>query len=245
MTAKKNTSRPLANAPLDIQSLMAKEAEAIRSKIASIGGGDRIQSSKKGTIVLPDGSEGDSVDIVIVDFLSVNLYYDRPYDKDVIVPPACFAIGAEPSLLTPSTNSPAKVSETCAACPMNQFGSNVNGKGKACKNTRLLAVCPDDATSDNAPIWTLSIPPTSIKVFDAYVASLAVKHKTVPLGVVTRLSQNPASDFVSFCFNVVRPLSPEELPLFFAQRDVAATRLKSEPDVSGYEPPKLTRGRGR
>ena len=38
-----------------------------------------------------------------------------------------------------------------------------------------------------APIWILSVPPTSLKAFDSYVHTLSAKHKTVPVGVVTEL----------------------------------------------------------
>lgn len=236
--------RPLKNAPLDIQALIAKEAETIQSKIAAPGG-DRIKFNKNGTIVCPDGSEGSELEIVILDFVSTNLFYDRPYDKDTVFPPACFAIGPEPSLLIPSKNSPNRIADTCSACPNNQFGSAMNGKGKACKNSRLVAVSPADAKEGDCPVWILSVPPTGIKGFDAYVSTLALKNKTLPVGVVTSLTLDTSSDYAVPRFSVVRPLSNEELPLFFETRTEALARLMTEPDVSGYEPPKNTRGRGR
>lgn len=238
-------ARPLKNAPLDIQALLAKESEGIASKIAAPSG-DRIKLNKNGTITCPDGSEGTEIEVVILDFVTVNLFYDRPYDKDVVFPPACFAIGPEPTLLTPSKNCPSRIADTCSACPNNQFGSALNGKGKACKNSRLVAVSPADAKEGDCPIWIVSVPPTSIKPFDAYVSGLAIKNKTIPVGVVTSLTLDPNSEYASPRFSVVRPLSAEELPLFFETRKEATVRLLAEPDVSGYEPPKpAARGRGR
>lgn len=233
--AKRQTSQ----LPLDISAMIEAEAAKIQSQIAAPSG-DRIRISKNGTIVCPDGSEGQSIECVILDFVSSNMYYDRPYTKDEVYPPACFSIGKEPSLLCPSKNSPNRVSDTCSACPNNQFGSALSGKGKACKNTRLVAVSPIEG-EDN-PIWILSVPPTSVKTFDAYVSNLATRNKTIPVGVVTRISQDSDSEFVKPNFDVVRPLDAEELGVFFPLREAALTRLMSEPDTSGYEAPK-PRGR--
>lgn len=244
--AKPATSdaRPLKNTPMNIQELIAKESEGIASKI-SAPSGDRIKFLKNGNIVCPDGSEGTELEVVVLDFITANLYYDRPFDKDNVFPPACFALGPEPTLLVPSKNSPARNADTCSACPNNQFGSALNGKGKACKNSRLVAVAPADAKEGDCPIWILSVPPTSIKAFDAYVSGLAIKNKTIPVGVVTSLTLDPNSEYASPRFSVVRPLNNEELPLFFEARPEALARLMAEPDVSGYEAPKAARGRGR
>lgn len=240
--AKAAPAEPLKNAPLDIRAMLAKEAAESASKI-SVSNNDRIKFMKGGTIVAPDGSEGSEFDVVILDFVSVNLYYDRPYQKDVIFPPACFAIGESPSTMVPSKNAPVKCADTCASCAFNQFESALVGKGKACKNTRLIAVAPIDAAAGEEPIWIASIPPTSIKPFDAYVSSLAVRHNTSPLGVVTTMYLDPASDFAAPRFKLARALENEELEIFFAMRDSAKKRLFVEPDVSGYEAPVKKRGR--
>lgn len=230
-------ARPTPNVPMNIQAQLEAEAALIKSRIAAPSG-DRIRFNGNKSMTAPDGSEGSELECVVLDFVSSNLYYDRPYNKDVVLPPACFAIGPEPSLLIPGKSAPVKQADTCSSCPMNQFGSALTGAGKACKNTRLVAVCPSDSEAGNTPIWILSIPPTSIKSFDAYVSSLATKNRTLPIGVVTRITLDPKSDYAAPRFEVVRPLSAEELPIFFEARAEAFERLTTEPDVSGYEPPK-------
>lgn len=234
----KTDARPTANLPMNIQEQLAKEAASIQSRIAAPSG-DRITSKNNSLIIAPDGSEGTEMEVVILDFISCNLYYDRPYNKDVVIPPACFALGPEPTLLIPSKNAPVRQCDTCSGCTFNQFGSAIAGSGKACKNTRLLAISPADAATEDGdpPIWILSVPPASIKTFDAYVSNLAIKAKSVPVSVVTRLSLSEDSEYFSPRFDVVRPLTNEELGVFFPLRDAAKTRLMSEPDVSGYEPP--------
>ena len=48
---------------------------------------------------------------------------------------------------------------TCDNCPYNQFGTDSNGKGKACKNMRRLYIMMDGRPD----IYLLTVPPTSIK----------------------------------------------------------------------------------
>jgi hypothetical protein len=68
----------------------------------------------------------------------------------------------------------------CAACPMNQFGSAINGHGKACKEVRLFfllrkgEVLPD----------VVQIPPGSLKNVRKYLTSLPVPFWSV----VTKLT---------------------------------------------------------
>ena len=179
------TTRAKANLPVNYEEQLAKEAAEIAKRI-SAPTGDRIRFNANRAFITPDGMEGETLEVVIVNFVSSNLFYDGLFDRDNPQPPGCFAIGPEPSLLVPSPNSPNKQAETCSSCPNNQFGSAQNGKGKACKNTRLLALMPASALDnpkEEAPIWILSVPPTSLKAFDSYVHTLSAKHKTVPVGV--------------------------------------------------------------
>ena len=153
----------------EIQNQLKAQAAAINEKVAPASG-ITIQVSQSKEFKFPDGTKGDEFECVIVDFTSVNFFYEGEYDKDNITPPACFAVGNNPLQLVPSDNSPNKQNDTCKGCPMNEFGSA--GKGKACKNQRLLAVLPPDATEDT-PIWLLKVSPTAIKAFDSYVRSVA------------------------------------------------------------------------
>ena len=246
--AKASTAAPRAtsNLPINYQEQLAKESAAIASRIGAPGGGDRIKSKGNQFFILPDGSEADELELVIVDFLSHNLFYDRVFDPKTPFPPACFAIGAEPTTLAPSKNSPSAQADTCTACPNNMFNSDPKGgKGKACKNTRLLAVLPGSAIDDDKvdlDLWTLSIPPAAMSFFDGYVRTLAAKHKTAPTGVITKVTLAAGSEYFSPRFEVVRPLKVSELGTFMRRREEARARLEQEPDVTQYEPP-APRGR--
>lgn len=238
--------RSTSNLPVSYAEQLAKEADAIGKRIAAPSG-DRIRFNGNQSFITPDGLEGETLEVVIVDFVSSNMFYDGPYDKDNPAPPACFAIGAEPSMLVPSSNSPGKQADTCTVCPMNQFGTATNGKGKACKNTRLIAVSPVsalDSPDEPAPLWIMSIPPTSLKAFDAYVHSLSAKHRLPPVGVVTQITLDGSSQYASPRCSLVRPLANDELKVFMERRQEASDRLHTEPDVSTYVPPKRATGRG-
>lgn len=238
-------TRENANLPVNYAEQLEREAQEIAKRLATPSG-DRIRFNSNRGFVTPDGLEGESLDVVIVDFMSSNQFYDGVYDRDNPQPPACFAIGPEPSMLVPSGNSPDKQAETCSSCPNNQFGSALTGKGKACKNTRLLAMVPAAVLDDpdaETPLWVMSVPPTSMKSFDAYAHGLSVKHKTIPIGVVTNITMDEKSTFAAPRFREVRKLTDEEIGLFMARREEASQRLTVEPDVSQYKAPVRSKGR--
>lgn len=236
-TAKKTTApktstavavkKPASGAIVSIQEQLRAQAAAAASKIAPAGG-NKIRYSK-GKFVLPDGSEAETLDVVVVDFASMNTYYENGYDKDNIVPPNCFAIHPEPKGMIPSANSPDKQCDDCGSCPMNTFGSA--GAGKACKNTRLLAVLPPDADADT-PMWTLSVPPTAIKGFDGYVGSVLRTFQMPPVAVVTTVSLDPNEDYFKPLFGDAR--LNDNLEVHFARREEAEEMLAVEPDVSSF-----------
>lgn len=212
---------------VSIQEQLKAQAAAAANKIAP-GGGNKIRYSK-GKFIMPDGTQAESIDVVIVDFVSMNAYYEGAYDKDSIVPPNCFAISPEPRGMVPSNNAPDKQCDDCTSCPMNAFGSN--GSGKACKNTRLLAVLAPDADAD-APLAVLSVPPTAIKGFDGYVASVLRTFEMPPVSVVTTVTLDDSVDYFKPLFGDPRP--NEHLEAHFARMDEAKALLAVEPDVSSF-----------
>lgn len=164
----------------------------------TISSPDRAFLKTRGkTFTFPDGHTEDEFDAVIVGYVSTNTYYKERYNPDNIVPPTCFAIGDNPAQLVPSPNAPEIQANSCAECPLNQWGSD--GKGKACKNGRLLAILPPDAAHNTDPVF-LRVPPTSLKNFDGYVSKIAAMLKQPPIGVVTRISVDKSSDYLKLNF---------------------------------------------
>lgn len=227
-----------ASSVVSIKDALEREVAANANKTAPPGG-DAITIGQDKTFKLPDGTKTPGpLQLVIVEFNSSNKFYEGAYDKDNIAPPACFAIGENPTTMAPSDNSPNKQSDSCSTCPMNLFGSS--GKGKACKNTRVLAVLPPDADADT-PLWVLNVSPTALKAFDSYVGEIARKFNLPPIGVVTEVSFDPNVDYASLRFG--SPTPNANLADHYARKDEAKKRLLSEPDISQYEPPVPTKGK--
>lgn len=240
MATAKSTKKPASaalqvvpkksTAVVDIKAALKAQTAGLTDRIAPpTGSSIRITQDKQ--FLLPDGRKSPGpIDVVIVEFNSQNMFYERSFDPKNIAPPICFAIGPNPKELTPSDKSPVKQSDSCAGCPMNEFGSD--GDGKACKNSRVLAVLPPDA-DETTPLWILKVSPTALKGFDAYVASVAGAFDVPPIGVVTEVSFDPSVTYAKLLFGNPRP--NENIETMFHRQDEARRMLAVEPDTSGYE----------
>lgn len=238
MVSKKTPANAVAasggSAVVDMRAQMRAEVQEMASRLGAPGG-DVIKITQDKYFEFPDGTKhAGPINLVIVDFVSANNFYDGPYDQNNITPPACFAIGLNPTELVPSNNSPVRQADSCAVCPLNQFGTDDRAKGKACKNTRVMAVLPPGATADT-PLWVLKTSPTAIRNFDAYVKAVANAFELPPVGVVTEISFDPSVTWPSLRFG--NPQPNEDMALCHGRRKQAMDRLMVEPDVSGYEAP--------
>jgi hypothetical protein len=214
---------------VSIKEALQAQAAGMSERVAPAGG-SAIRVTQDKQFLLPDGTKTPGpLELVIVDFTSKNSFYEGAYDPKSIVPPACFAIGQNPLKLVPSANSPLIQSTECNACPNNQFGSN--GNGKACKNSRVLAVLPPDA-DENTPLWTLSTSATANKGFDGFVSSVARVFQMPPIGVVATVSFDPNETYAKLVFSDPQP-NPN-IGVHFARQEEAKAMLTVEPDVSQF-----------
>ena len=232
-------AKSTAIATMDYSDEVAALAKRLQTSTA-----DRIRTSNAKIFEFPDKSEAETIDCIVVDFVAFNRYYENGYDEGNIVPPNCFAIGLEPAGLVPSDNSPDKQCASCAGCAMNQFKSAPNGKGKACGNTRLLAVIvppdPDDvAVGDDLselPLYTISVSPTALTSFDSHVNKVATHFKKPVRTVITRISFAQDSKYASLRFSAVAPAGQELEMVAQSRLEEARKRLAVEPDVSAFSP---------
>lgn len=233
--AKKTTAvATRSSGAVSVQDAMKAQLAKLADKtMPATGVSIRITQDKQ--FALPDGTKTrDPLTLVIVDFQSMNRYYPNGFDKDNITPPACAAIGEIPINLVPFDESPERQADTCKECPQNQWGSDPKGgKGKACKNSRVLAVLPPDAT-DDTPMWTLTVSPTGIKSFDGYVNGLQSKLQSAPFMVTTQVSFDDNVDYPSLKFG--DPALLEDASVFANRGIDEANKLLTAPiDFSGYE----------
>lgn len=231
-------SKSTAVATLDY----SDEVASIAKRLQATGTADRIKTSNAKVFILPDKSEHDELDVIVVDFIAFNRYYPGVYDEDNIVPPDCFALGLEPTSLVPSDNSPNKQCAGCAGCWANQFKSAANKKGKACSNTRLLAVLlpPPGGVGVNddlseLPLYTISVSPTAITSFDEHVGKVLRLFKKPVRTVITRMSFAADSKWPSIRFSVAGPAGKDLEILAQSRLQEARDRLAVEPDVSAIQ----------
>ena len=210
----------------------AEAVAALRARLMAPTG-DKIKISNK-QFKLPSGDILDFLDIVVVDFVYYNTYYEGVFDPNNIVPPNCFALHPVPKGMVPSVNSPDAQCEDCSGCWANEFGSN--GKGKACQNRVLVAVLPTDAKEDT-PFAILDISPTAVKSFSTYLSSVASSLGKMPYEVVTHIECNPATkhDVVIFPEQPVIIEDVAFLGMVESRLGEARERLMTEPDVSNFK----------
>lgn len=228
--AKEGTAvaRAKVNLPVDVNAAMAAEMAEIQKRI-SAPSGNRITVTQSKSFKFPNGLESsEPFEAVIVEFAAANFYYEDTYDRNNVTPPVCFALGMEPAGLTPAESITEPQAGSCASCWANQFGSQ--GKGKACTNTRLLAVIPTDADAETEP-WILKVSPTAIRAFDAHVAAVARNFGMPVRGVVTEISFNPESEWASLRFRTIGPATKDLVMLAQALKPGAQAALLTEPTV--------------
>jgi hypothetical protein len=234
VAVKKNTGVvSVADTMAAMQAMIAANA----AKTAPAGG-NTIRVTQDKQFLLPDGSKTQGpLDVVIVDFTSMNTFYENDFDKNNIVPPNCFAIGDIPAKLVPSASSPDRQADDCASCPMAAWGSGKNG-GKACKNARVMAVLPPDA-DESTPMWLIKTSPTAIKNFDGHVKDVQRTFGVPPIGVVTSIGFDENQTYA--CLTFSNPTPNENAGLHLSRLEEAKEMLAVEPDVSSFNtapPPK-------
>lgn len=220
---------------VDIQAQLKAQAEAMAGRTAPPTG-SAIRATQDKNFKMPDGTTCTEFDAVIVDFRAVHNFYDGAYNPNDIKPPVCFAIGINPKEMVPSDKSPEKQNDACGTCPNYQWGSE--GKGKACKEGRKLALLPTNDAGDDvdaeADLWTMVVSPTAVKGFDSFVQNLARMYTMPPAGFIVTVGFNEAVTYAQMTFSNPRPV--DNVGAVLGRQDEAKDMLEVEPDVSGYEP---------
>lgn len=157
---------------------------------------------------------GDTMDVVIVnaaEFVGRH-FYAKNYDPNVVGIPDCWSNDG----VRPDPKAAAPQGKSCDLCPKNVGGSGANGKGRACKYSRRLAVVLANDV-ENSDVYQIQLPSTSIfgkaqngnMPLDAYVQQLAGFNYPIT-GVVTELAFDGDSDAPKLFFRAVRRLTADE-----------------------------------
>lgn len=160
-------------------------------------------------IMKPDDPEeiASSLEVVIVKAnpgLS-KVYYEGGYTEGSTEKPVCHSNDG----VRPAPDATTAQAEMCATCPHNAWGSRIseNGsKGKACADSRRIAICPSGELS--RPML-LRVPAASLKELAQYAEML--KRQDAPYqAVVTKLSFDPSVAHPKLMFRAIRWLTEEE-----------------------------------
>jgi hypothetical protein len=173
---------------------LAKIAQGTKEMEQSAASTGNFIGTKGGQLTFQGAAvQGNVMDIIIVEHVLENAYYKGEYDPDSPQPPVCFALGRNDAEMKPHEKSAEPQNATCKGCPHNEWGSADRGRGKACKNTRRLALIPESDLKDPVAALTayLKLPVTSVKAFAGYVKNLVETMNRPPFAVVTTLKAEP------------------------------------------------------
>lgn len=179
--------------------------------------------------------------IVIVDAVMENVYYEGKFDANVPQSPVCFAFGRDEAKMKPHevvVKAGTAQNDICATCQHNEWGSSDVGRGKACRNTRRLAVISAgqfvEATKQftlitaeeftNTAVGFLKLPVTSVKGYSTFVKQVAAVLKRPPFAIVTKVKVVPdqKSQF-KVLFEPLMNLPDEVLPIMVKRnKEIAA-----------------------
>lgn len=200
----------------------------------SSGGYSRITTNTNGTFkrIINGEQVGKAIrgefNAIIVDMLEKpsREYYAGQYDPD--------AKGTLPDCYSPLGDKPdAKAKNrqaaNCASCAMNIDGSGQNGKGKACRFKRKIAVLLEGDTSGE--VYQFNVPAKSLfgkgsgntHPFESYGRFL-VNNGAAPDRVVTTIAYNLDAETMELTFTADRFITEEELELVERTQANPATR---------------------
>lgn len=138
------------------------------------------------------------LEVIIIASTHANMLYEGKYDPNNLTNPVCYAYSEDPDEvdMVPHPKSSKPQAERCAECWANKWESDPSGgRGKACKNTRVLAVIPADVKAEDIPtaeVATMKLPVTTVsKKWSPYVHKLAALYGMPPLAMKTTIGVIP------------------------------------------------------
>ena len=237
--ARKKKTATKGKALVDIQKQLMADAEKEAESIGASGASTFLSTDGK-SFSLGELDLGETLTVVILDTCLENAYYDRPYSRGESSPPACFATGKAKYAddLIPDDESPDQQSDVCENCPHNEWGSAQNGKGKACRNSRRLALFAyDDQGLQTDEMVMLRISPTGLARYNSFAKKVTQRLKKPTYAIVTELSFIEKETYPTVTFKCVQELSDVEIATVLEHKDDAEAMLLEGYDVSNYEPP--------
>lgn len=179
------------------------------------------------------------VDVIIVDLLAEpsRQFYASKYDPNAAATlPDCWSNDGK----APEAKAGKRQASSCAACPKNVEGSGENGKGRACRYLRRIAVLV--AGDPSGETYQMQIPAgslfgkgvDSIHPFESYKKFLLGNGEAVDT-VVTRVMYDLNADTMKLKFQPVRHLTDVEAGFVDAAQEDPETKRYVGLTVNGPE----------
>lgn len=134
---------------------------------------------------------------------STNAYWPEGDEYDDNVPPLCSSVDGKQGIGTPGG--------LCQTCALNRFGSGSDGRGKACKNMRVLYLL---RSGEYMPLQ-LTLSPTSIKPWSNFVNQAFLFRQRATYGSVVQIAlkkmNNGSNDYSVATFRRLYDFTGEEL----------------------------------
>jgi hypothetical protein len=243
--AKKTTALAAPTTPAAWETKLAKMDPALREKMAarakevaqqSVTGGLWI-TVKQGVMKFQGAEVPDNkLDVVVLDVAFENNYYEGKFDPKNTTPPVCFAVAYKKDDLKPHPKSTKPQADTCAQCPMNQFGTADTGKGKACQNRKRLAVISADDLSpkriQETEVAYHKLSVTSVRQWDNFANTLAGLKLPHEFAVATISAHTHEEHQQETRFEFVNVLDEESMSAIDAKRE---RQVESGATLTGYD----------
>ncbi len=180
---------------------------------------------------------GNKMDVIVVDFLLENAMFRDKYNPNRPASPMCYAFGREEADMKPHEEAEEPQNPQCEDCPNNEWASDPEGgRGKACKNSRRIAVLPADILLKGseairkASVVMCKLPVTSIKLFSAYINQCVKVLEKPPFAVVVELSTTPhPANLFSVNWKIKDVIASDELLEALYNKRVSIEKLMLQP----------------
>jgi hypothetical protein len=182
--------------------------------------------------------------VIILDSVLENVFYEGKYDPDEPQGPVCFAFGRDEKDMHPHqvvVDAGSSSHDQCLGCDNNEWGSADTGRGKACRNTRRLAMIPagkfeangkfkaftDLEHFESASIASMKLPVTSVKGYAAFVKQVTGALRRPPHAIFTKVKvvPDPSSQF-KVTFEALSQVPDNLMGVVMARHDEAMASIE-------------------
>ena len=211
-----------------------RDLSDLAKSLASVSNTRRIATNTNGTFKrLVNGEQiGKAIrgefNAIIVDALPKvsRTFYAGKYDPDAkpTLPDCWSNLGDKPEEAAGNPQA-----SNCASCPKNVVGSGDNGKGRACRFQRRIALMVEG--DDSGDVYQFNVPAKSlfgkgsgnVHPFESYVKFLIANGES-PDTVVTNIAYNLDAETMELQFTPMRGTTDAEYELVQEARNDPATR---------------------